>query len=442
MKRKVINVILVGALVAGLAGCGIGTQNADDGMEQETETEEYIDPSTLRSDFTEEELANGQASFRVSRYLWVDAEVTPAETYARDFASYYVEEVAEEGTMEVFATSPCIFAQPVDDALLSLSDVLGFSIPSDQLEFSMSENVASFSSENLMTDDGAGYYVYLGWTGNGASAECYATEPVIQIKKNAQDADEDALTSLDLLGSYFTDCEVYLESDPEEDHILTDAEVEEWRNTLADFTGRTLSDIWDCTHVTEDKLVDLYAVHSDDYTLYQLWDFDTALDDYSFYWDLGGLPIEYLGLTYDLEGEETYADDIPILNNKILYAAQQDAQELIMDDSGLIRLWITDLYQPGEEYREAQPVVSPSVPLAAVEEYYPEKSLTDNVTITQIRLVYSTYFTDPADGEMQNAFRPFWKVLAYDESKQENTLFVFDAVSGDVVMYGESLANR
>ncbi|MCD8294980.1 MAG: hypothetical protein LUE27_07050, partial [Clostridia bacterium] len=68
MKRKVVSVILIIALVAGLAGCG--TQDADDHLEQETETEDYVDPSTLRTDFTDEELADGHADFRVSRYLW------------------------------------------------------------------------------------------------------------------------------------------------------------------------------------------------------------------------------------------------------------------------------------------------------------------------------------------------------------------------------------
>ncbi len=62
------------------------------------------------------------------------------------------------------------------------------------------------------------------------------------------------------------------------------------------------------------------------------------------------------------------------------------------------------------------------------------------MTITEVRLVYAPYFTDPADGEMENVYRPFWKVTAYDESKEDTALFVFDAVSGDVAVYGDSVS--
>ncbi len=384
MKRKVISVFLVGALVAGLAGCGIGQQDADGDLEQETETEEYIDPSTLRSDFTEEELADGHASFRVSRYLWVEADVTPAEDYADGLGSYYMEKVPEDGSLEEFTENPRMFGQSVDDFLQSVSDVLGFSIPADQLEWYIHDSSTLAEIASLSAADGNSYEIFLNWDGDAESAEYYASSPSFRILQLVGD-DTDSADDLDNETRYWTsdfptsirNCERFLLPETDETYLLTDEQVADWKETLENLMGCALSDTWDCTHVTDDKLEALLSLKwissttTDATYQWNLWNtYSTGpVDLYYFYHQIDGVPVENLSLTYVLQEGETRADDVSYTDyndTEMIYANNQSVSELLTDGSQVLFLDFGNDYQPGEVYRETQPILSPSEALQKV----------------------------------------------------------------------------
>ncbi len=432
MKNKVVSIVLVGTLVAALAGCGqqgaengAGTQGGSGSTEQSSESEESeeeLDESTLRSDFTEEELADGQADFRVSRHLWVDAEVTPADVYADGFASYYLETAYQDGSMEEFTANPTLFGHPQEDFFELLSNLMGFSITMDLLEWNEVEGSVDGTTVDIVDGNGNPYYVSVNYQTDASLTDRYAYNSILYI----EDFNHINL-AYDAYG-----CGVYLSPEENDDTpLLTDEEIAAWKEALENLTGREISDIWDVTQVTEDKLE--LAGSMDDYVN---WDLGTV-DSYQFYYDLDGLPVDHLDLEYALRlgNPEPYADDTDMSGNT-LHAANELPLQFITDGSRVLYLVVRDRCRPGEVYRETQPIISPSEILPVVEEYYPESSLTANVTITQVRLVYAPYFTDPDDGEICNAYCPVWKVVTYDERIDNSTLFVFDAVTGDTLLYG------
>ncbi len=466
VRRRTINIVLACVLaigLVGLAGCGqqgaengAGTQGGSGSTEQPSESEESeesekeLDESALRSDFTEEELADGQADFQVSEHLYVDAEVTPADVYAGGVASYYLETFYEDGTQEEFAAHPQIFGQAQEDFFATLSDVLGVSITADLLDYMDDEETQQIveSTDLLPADNGASYRVGVVWKTDEALAGRYASKSVVNTFS------DDA--SLDDINTVMGGCERYLSPDEKEGLLLTDDELAVWRETIGELTGRIISGFCDGIHVTEENVLAISEINS----LYEGnwldWKADPA-DGYYFYYDLDGLLIDVLSLTYALDPDdpEPCADDVEVRkelsqlrgtaelqNLSLLHAKDDRVQELVTDGTHMMGLYLCNRYQAGEVYREAQPVLSPSVPLEAVEAYYPEEKLTADVTVTQVRLVYAAYFTDPADGEIRNAYCPFWKVVVYDENLHENRMFVFDAVSGDILVQEEELPQK
>ncbi len=436
MKKKVVSILLVGALVAALAGCGqqgaengAGTQGGSGSTEQSSESEESeeeLDESTLRSDFTEEELADGYASFRVSRHLWVDAEVTPADVYADGFASYYLETAYQDGSMEEFTANPTLFGHPQEDFFELLSDLMGFSITADLLEWSETDDQMSASTIDIADENENPYWVNIVYNLDATLTDRYAYHTQMYVWD---------FNYMNLTNDVY-DCEVKLPPEENDDTpLLTDEEIAAWKENLEELTGRTISDTCDVVQVTEDKL-ELVASTEE----YANWDLGTV-DSYQFYYDLDGLPVDHLDLEYALRlgNPEPYADDTDMYGNT-LHAANELPLQVITDGSRVLQLNVRDFYRPGEVYREAQSIISPSEILPVVEEYYPESSLTANVTITQVRLVYAPYFTDPDDGEICNAYCPVWKVVTYDERIDNSTLFVFDAVTGDTLLYGGAIS--
>ncbi len=445
VRRKTINIVLACALavgLAGLAGCGVagqgaengaGTQGVSDGTEQQPRDD--VDASTLRSNFTEEELADGHASFQVSEHLYVDAEVTPADTYADGFATYYLE-TYEEGSKEEFDADPRIFGQEQEDFFATLSDVFGLSITSDLVEYADKEDeyeiVESF--DHLPGDDGLFYSMRIRWL-YPMGRDPYVYLPFVSI------GTDDA--SFGNMAAMARGCVQYLSPDENTGLFLSEEEVASWMQIIEKLTGRKVNTAWDAVHITEDNVLIISKGDSYYEQFWLDWDADPA-DCYYFYYDLDGLPIDSLALTHTLtiSDPEPCADDVTLHTLYSRIDAKNDAIPDLMTDGTQISLGVNYYYQPGEVYRVAQPVISPSEVLAAVEEYYSKDSLTADATVTQMRLVYAPYFTDAADGEIRNAYCVFWKVIVYDESLHENRLFLYDAFTGKAKLQDTSQPDK
>ncbi len=163
-------------------------------------------------------------------------------------------------------------------------------------------------------------------------------------------------------------------------------------------------------------------------------DFSNEYYSYSFYYEIDGVPVDNIGMTYELKDGETCTLEARYTSEatgSVLNSQSENAQQIIIGENGLLYLFISHLRDAGDVYREAQEIISPSEVLSKLADYYDTQVMTDTVTITEMRLVYSGYFTDGEDGEIDNAYLPFWKVTVYDESLDCYMEFVYDAVTGE-----------
>lgn len=99
----------------------------------------------------------------------------------------------------------------------------------------------------------------------------------------------------------------------------------------------------------------------------------------------------------------------------------------------IIYIDVIDKLTKGEIYKESQEIVSVNEIIGNIKEYYETKLLTKPVTVTDIRLVYSMYFTTEEE-VVDNVICPFWRVTVYDEQSQIKKLFLYDAVSGELMI--------
>ena len=87
-------------------------------------------------------------------------------------------------------------------------------------------------------------------------------------------------------------------------------------------------------------------------------------------------------------------------------------------------------------YKEAEKVKNPDGILGRVRKYYEKQILTKPITITEVRIVYTGYFTDGSEGEIQPTVAPFWRVRVYDGEADGGKYFYYDVFTGKAIMEG------
>ena len=96
----------------------------------------------------------------------------------------------------------------------------------------------------------------------------------------------------------------------------------------------------------------------------------------------------------------------------------------------------SNLRYPGGVYKEKRPVVSPNEALKQVKEFYDRQLMTEECVVTDIELLYTGYFSDGSDGEIQPIIAPFWEISVYDNSAGRYTHFTYDACTGECIREG------
>ena len=418
VRKRLIGTALF-CLMGLLTACASGG-----GTEADTAGNDY------RQEFTDSELEEGYASFAIADHLSIDAELTPKELYQDGLNSYYMEDVYEEGDISDLDASECtLFGLSQEEFVSKLSGELGASYEWEDLEW---ENAGEGSalSGSIYGETGMEYTLWIHLSYGAVLQNPGACHPELYIRET--EADEDP----EYYSVYYM--QQYLK-DSSGECTFTDnskEEAESWKSRIEEMTGRTLCDTWDVYAGNEEnrnELVSVLEAQGDNTSEYSAMDEFMA---YLFYYDIDGLPFDNLYLSYTMKDNETCTSEARYGSSddsSNLQAVSENAQWVIINEDGPVRLDMDSFRYSGEIYKEDQTVISASEILGKIASYYDTKLLADEVTITQMRLVYSGYFTDGADGIIDTAICPYWKITIYDAAQGANLLFVYDAITGEVL---------
>ncbi|MCD8313612.1 MAG: hypothetical protein LUC24_05565 [Bacteroidales bacterium] len=386
-----------------------------------------------RTQLTDDEMEKGEANFAVAEHLYIDAEVTPLEKYSDGLNSYYMEQVMDSGdksSPETFTDEMTLFGWNQEELWQWLEDRLGASLSRDGLECSggIYAMITGALEGNYVMDLTEAWTRQNGEAGD-ADEQTAAYYPTLYLDSE----DEGTANAGACAGSIMT---YLMESSDDLGFCDRDETAEELSDMLEELTGRKICGTWDCVTVTSEA-AETAEEHSG---IEVLGDGDEISDcyQYYFYYDIDGLSFEAMELDRELGDGEEYSDDVQLMDGWMI-ALQEWPLEVLYGEGGIAQAQAISSRVPGDVYRKAQEIISPSEVLGAVADYYSTKLLTDDVTITQLRLVYSSSFTDEGDGTTRNAICPFWKAVAYDAEKGYNVTFVYDAVTGEAMKEAEVL---
>ena len=165
---------------------------------------------------------------------------------------------------------------------------------------------------------------------------------------------------------------------------------------------------------------------------------ETEYCAYRFYYDVKGLPFMWLDLNYHLKDGETCSDMARMgsMNGSDLTGLSERELWACTSEDSVIKLDISNIRMEGDVYKDTQTVITPDDILRKVKKYYEQQLITSTVTLEEVSLVYSGYFTDGSEGEIQPTVAPFWLVKAYDGGLSGSVVFVYDAFTGESIMEG------
>ncbi len=409
--RKIFRNRLIGLmLIAIFTGCSSQTGDSSS--------------ADYRQEFTDSEIEEGHAEFDIAEHLSIDADITPLEKYENGLNSYYEVNYTDSGDLtdeDSFAENTTIFGHEQDEFYTLLEELFGVSVDRETVSFTE----VDLSGAVLMAECrscGLNMNIAINWnTINGVlgtSAYC----PIFCVPWDDED-----------ISNYATYIKGWLKSGYEElDFGDPDEIAETYMSYLEEITGRELSDTYDCITVSETTLSQLADKDAGTYM-----DIDTDLEEcyyFLFYYDIDGLPIDYLGICHELEDDETCSDILESTkpdDYNTIYARPEWAQRVAVSEDGVMYLHFDNLRDKGEIYKESLDIITPTEILEKVVSYYDTMLLLDDVVITDVRLVYNVGFTDGEDGIIDEVFCPMWKVIVYDYEAGMNKAFLYDAETGE-----------
>lgn len=382
-----------------------------------------------RTELTEEEIKGGHVSFQMAENLVVDADVTAKEKYEEGLSSYYLKIVCEtdKASEKKFLKAPTVSLHSFGEWQEMLNKIVPGKFADNQFKINKSD--ADIRQE-YKGEDGSSYSFHVEWSNylRGVAEKTGFNSPGITVEKGKASAlSNRAVNVRSYVQNYRGSGEI---------EFLEDAEVtvEKMKEFLQEMTGRSVYGDYDCVVVDKETIALLNQS--------QPWmEAEEPKEDYAvfyFYYDINGLPFKKLGLDYIMENDET-ADDLCYWSSpagKRLTAISEHRQELIIGRSGIVSLDCSNLRYPGEVYKEKLPVVSPNEALKQVKEFYDRQLMTEECVVTDIELLYTGYFSDGSDGEIQPIIAPFWEISVYDNSAGRYTHFTYDACTGECIREG------
>ena len=422
-KRRLLSMCLVATSLL-LCACG-GEPQAQGGSGE-----------NYRTEFTEEELENGHASFQMEEKIAVDADITPRSSYENGLSSYYLEVISEPGSEdEENFVKNITFSSHSYDEWEKLLNSLQKGRLKDR-EFKLNRSNYQLKNGKYRGENGRTYTVWAGWSGHGKKYGLdsnFNTAGATLVPPKGENFELDN-TILKIEGN-FRDYGDYNDLDFLQD---PDETAEKIRKFLEDFSGRKIHEQYKFVPAGQKNLERLHELaEKENPFLSELMenDMDKRIGEFIFYYDIDGLPFKDFGLNYFLQGDET-ACKLCYWNfssQGTLVAISEHEQEVCVDEKGLLEMDISNYRKPGKVYKEKRTVTEPDKILEQIKTYYGRKLVLENVVITDMELAYTGYFSDASEGEVQPTITPVWVVTVYDEAGKTSRgkTFVYDALTGE-----------
>ena len=379
-----------------------------------------------RTELTEEEIKGGHVSFQMAENLVVDADVTAKEKYEEGLSSYYLKIICEtdKDSEKKFLKAPTISLHSFEEWKEMLNGIIPGKFVDD--EFKINKSDANIRHQEYRGENGSLYSFHVEWSNytRGLAEKTVFNSPGITVDvENGSEISNSAGKIKRFVRNYEDSGKIDFRQD-----------VDRMEKFLQEMTGRTVYEGYDYVIVSEESIGLLNQAQP-------VLDEEEPEEDYVvlyFYYDINGLPFKELTLDYIMENDET-ADDLCYWSSpagKRLTAISEHRQELIIGRNGIVSLDCSNLRYPGGVYKEKRPVVSPNEALKQVKEFYDRQLMTEECVVTDIELLYTGYFSDGSDGEIQPIIAPFWEISVYDNSAGRYTHFTYDACTGECIREG------
>ena len=395
---------------------------------------------TYRDSFTEEEKASGTAKFDLMENVTVDVQITPAEKYKDGLKKYYMKTYFETTVLKdrkVFADNPILYGKKLSKVMDIVSEEMEAEFQSKKPEVDISDPYI-LSAEDVFRDKkGADYSFNVFWdTGEEEfdyTKRLYCPRMYIQLQ-NGLSGVGTAYEIVQRLKDY-QNIEVSFFKDKSKKGMELKAFLEE-------LLGRDLSDSWECIPVTQES-VELLNKAYRDVNLSAHVDLKQGEEYcvYRYYYDVKGFPFADLCLEYDVKEGETFSKiaGMSTINKKRLSGLSERSIICEVSKNGIVSIDTAKIRMEGDVYKKAEKVISPDTALQKVKGYYGKQILRKPITVTEMSIVYTGYFTDGSEGEIQPTVAPFWRVRVYNNDVDGSKYFVYDAFTGEAIAEGVSV---
>lgn len=394
---------------------------------------ESMETAEYRSSFTEDEKAEGKASFGLTENVRVNARLTPAEKYSEGLKKYhlaYYYEEKESEAREDFLKDPHIYGKKLADvrALVEEATDAGFTGRGKLDDDDEEEEDTVHLTQKLEKGDRTYKFKALWFKDSEDSND---TDARLNSPHMTIDTEEQSFCN----GAYAVD-DYYRLNGVDNDPMMGDSNDEtgqQMRGFLEKLLGRKLSDTWKCMSVTGEIMAEMGQ---------SVGELETDYHTYWFYADVDGLPFMNLELPYKLKEGETACAALRLTASSdfatTFSALSEHVQSVsVSEDGTVIGMDLSRIRMEGDVYRDTAEVTDPDVILGKLKEYYDRQLITSEITVTEVSLIYTGYFTDGSEGEIRPTVAPFWLVKAYG-GKNGRVQFVYDAFTGEAVREGVS----
>ncbi len=395
---------------------------------------------TYRDSFTEEEKASGAAKFDLMENVTVDVQITPAQKYKDGLKKYYMKtyfETKELKDKKDFADNPTLYGKKLSKVMDMVSEEMEaeFQIKKPEVDIS---NPYVFSAEDVLQDKNGEKYSYNVFWDTGEEEFDYTKRLYCpQMHTELQNGLSGVPTAYEIVERLkdYRNIEVSFLKDKNKKGM-------ELKAFLEKLLGRDLSDSWECIPVTEES-VELLNKAYKDVNLSAHVDLKQGEEYcvYRYYYDVKGFPFTDLCLEYDVKEGETVSKiaGMSTINKKRLSGLSERSIICEVSQNGIVSIDTAKIRMEGDVYKKAEKVISPDTALQKVKGYYGKQILRKPITVTEMSIVYTGYFTDGSEGEIQPTVAPFWRVRVYNNDVDGSKYFVYDAFTGEAIAEGVSV---
>jgi len=414
----------------------LGTTVLFSGCQQDKKKQgDEAEKITYRDTFTEEEKAKGTAKFDLMENMTVDAQITPVEKYKDGLKKYYMEHFLETETLKNsrdFEKKPTLFRQKLSKVMDIVAEKIGGTFSEKNIKWDIYDTEVGTDIDFKTTfkgNNGKPYDFIAYWsTGNeafGDSSKAYCPCMCIEPQEGINEA-LDSYVHYDIQ-DYLQDYQ-NMEISFIKDKEKTGQELKEYLEKLL---GRELSDLWDCVPVTAESVAALKKVYKNS-NISEIKP-EQEYCTYYYYYDVKGFRFSDSNLTYQLKEGET-ANKLAKMSspNNTLTGYSNFPILCHVSRDGIIRLSMYNIRMEGDVYKETKKVIEPDIILQKVKKFYEKQILAKPTTVMEVEIIYTGYYTDGSEGEIQPTIAPFWRVRVYNGER--SVYFFYDAFTGEPVV--------